>query len=119
MTASSSTPETTTSGSIPAWRNTLRRPGEADPSTTPGHRRMCVRSSRVTRCQLKIAYRSLSTGWPHRLSSCGPGSTGPPAARASTVDQRGELLVGGLALDDLDVVDADACGASMVIRVGH
>ena len=34
MTASSSTPETTTTGSIPAWRNTFRLPGEADASTT-------------------------------------------------------------------------------------
>jgi hypothetical protein len=34
MTASSSTPETMTTGSIPAWRNTVRLPGEADASTT-------------------------------------------------------------------------------------
>ena len=34
MTASSSTPETTTSGSIPAWRNTFRRPGDAEARTT-------------------------------------------------------------------------------------
>lgn len=34
-----------------------------------GHRRMCIRSSSVTRCQLVTSYRSLSTGWPHGLSS--------------------------------------------------
>src|SRR5271156_5062106 len=44
MTASSSTPETTTSGSMPACRSTLSRPGEADPSTS---RVICASSPHV------------------------------------------------------------------------
>ena len=44
---------------LPQHRQPARR---RRPENNPGHRRMCDRSNSVTRCQLKIEYRSLSTG---------------------------------------------------------
>src|SRR6516164_3443386 len=133
MTRSSSTPDTTTTGSMPAWRSTLRRPGDADPSTTrviyatrprkravPPRSRLEIFPSRHHRRRRGSLLHvdpclqgdSLEVG--HRVTQ--PVDRQPPAGalalfrfRCSAADaaehghQRGDLLDGGLPLEDLDV----------------
>src|SRR3954470_7172654 len=76
---------------------------------------MCVRSTSVTSCQLMGEKRSLSTGWPHRLSSCGPGSTRPPVAALSTATNAAISSAVGSPLTT--VISSTACvgGSSIVI----
>ncbi|CFR66733.1 Uncharacterised protein [Mycobacterium tuberculosis] len=47
------------------------------PEHQPGHRRMCVISCSVMRCQLKTGYRNWSTGSPHRVGSGCAGGVEP------------------------------------------
>src|SRR5580693_514892 len=106
MTASSSTPETTTNGSTPACRSTLSRPGEADPSTM---RVICGSSPHVGPFQQGDFLPA-----EHRVAQFVDGQPPPAVVRRSRLasaaggaaqhrDQCGQLLFGRLALEHLDV----------------
>src|ERR1700761_4306666 len=121
MTASSSTPETTTSGSTPACRSTVSRPGEADPSTM-----RVMRHASIPAPPASSSCRGGSS--PHvepfqqgdllpaegRVAKFVDGQapagllrlrglTSAAGGAAENRDQRGQLLVGRVALEHLDV----------------
>src|ERR1700722_7705629 len=102
MTASSSTPETTTNGSMPACRNTWSRPGEADPSTT---RVICASSPHVGPFQqgdllpAEDRVAQLVHGQPPAGALGRSLLTSAAGGAAHHRDQRGQLLVGRRALE--------------------
>src|SRR4051812_4839016 len=114
-TASSSTPDTTTSGSIPAWRNTIRLPGEADASTTRvigGYLHASGSSTPHVRPLNQRHQLPADGGEAQFVDRMAPqvellrARFDAPARRgAQHRHQRGDLLGGGLTLDDLDLVD--------------
>src|SRR5271168_3067655 len=124
ITASSSTPETTTSGSTPACRSTVSRPGEADPSTM-----LVMRHSSIPAPPASSSCRGGSCGSSPHVEPFQQGDLLPAEGRvakfvdgqapagllllrgltsaaggaAENRDQRGQLLVGRVALEHLDV----------------
>src|ERR1700678_892304 len=119
-TASSSTPETATSGSMPSRRSTLSRPADADPST---RRVIGGIGWRHSSASLRSASSSAHVG-PFQQGDLLPAEDGitqlvdgqpPPVVfgwsrftaaadgAAQHRDQRGQLLVGRLALEHPDV----------------
>src|SRR4029078_2372985 len=115
MTESSSPPETTTTGSIPAWRNTVRLPGEADASTTRVISEYLRASGSSTahvrplnqRHQLPAdgGQTQLVDRMPPQVEFLRARLDAPTRGCAQHRHQRGEFLGGGRTLDDLDLLD--------------
>ena len=119
-TVDSSTLLTTTSGARPAWRSSDSRAGEAEASTS--RRSMLTRTSR-RRASRRGRAGAAAGGRRRRTPTRRPASDdgAAPALRHRGDDdgQRGELLGGGLALDDAAGGVVAGVGARRVPAIGR